>query len=68
MFYDNPLDRGFQVLYTVDESKMIPSGNIPILASYKDFGWGEDHPIVWYHPLNKGRVFYSALGHAGSAF
>lgn len=68
MFYENPRDKGFQVLYTVDESNMNPSGNIPILASDKDFGMGEDHPIVWYHPLDKGRVVYSALGHAGIAF
>jgi len=68
MFYDNPRDNGSSVLYTVDESKMNPSGNIKFLASDKDFGMGDDHPIVWYHPLNKGRVVYSALGHAASAF
>ncbi|MFT4565971.1 MAG: type 1 glutamine amidotransferase [Saprospiraceae bacterium] len=68
MFYDNPRDKGFDILYNVDESNMKPSGNIPILATDKDWGMGEDHPIVWYHELEKGRVFYSALGHSGRAF
>lgn len=68
VFYDNPRKKGFQVLYTVDESNMNMSGNIPLLASDKDFGMGDDHPIAWYNTVGKGRVFYSALGHAGSAF
>ncbi len=68
MFYDNPRDKSFEILYTVDESNINPSGNIPLLASDKDWGMGKDHPIVWYHELEKGRVFYSALGHSGRAF
>ena len=68
MFFDNPREKGFGVLYTVDETNMNPSGNLAILASDKDWGMGEDHPIVWYHPLKKGRVLYSALGHSGAAF
>ena len=68
MFFDNPRDKAFEVLYTVDEINMNPSGNIFLLASDKDWGMGEDHPIVWYHPLKKGRIFYSALGHTGGSF
>jgi hypothetical protein len=68
VFYDSPRDKSFKVLYTLDEGNMDMSGNIPLLASDKDFGMGEDHPIVWYNTVGKGRVFYSALGHAGSAF
>lgn len=68
MFFDNPRDKGYNVLYTVDEKTINPSGNIPVLESDKDWGMGADHPIVWCHPLKKGRVFYSALGHSGSTF
>ncbi|MEP2057009.1 MAG: ThuA domain-containing protein [Maribacter litoralis] len=68
VFYDNPRDKGFNILYTVDESNMNMSGNIPILASGKDFGMDKDHPIVWYNTIEKGRVLYSALGHSGNAF
>jgi len=24
---------------------------------------GDDHPIVWYNCVGKGKAFYSALGH-----
>tara|TARA_R110002051_G_scaffold48308_2_gene95304 strand:+ start:57263 stop:58129 length:867 start_codon:yes stop_codon:yes gene_type:complete len=68
VFYDNPRDKGFGVLYTLDEGNMNMSGNIPILASRKDFGMGIDHPIVWYNTIENGRVLYSALGHSGNAF
>ena len=68
MFYDNPRDKGFKVLYTVDEETINPSGNISFLATDKDWGMGEDHPIVWYKSLDKGRVLYSGLGHSGDTF
>jgi len=68
MFSDNPRDAGYNILYTVDESNINPSGKIPILASDKDWGMGDDHPIVWSNTVKQGRVFYSALGHSGSAF
>ena len=68
VFTESPRKKGFPILYTVDEANMSMSGNIKYLVSGKDYGMGEDHPIVWYHPLGKGRVFYSALGHQGKAF
>ncbi len=67
-FYNNPREGGFNILYRLDGSKIKPSGNIPILASDKDWGMGEDHPIVWYNSVGEGRTFYSAMGHQGSAF
>ena len=68
-FYNNPVDKGFKVLYTVDEKTYNPSGYIPFLAADKDFGMGDFHPIVWYKVLpNGGRTFYSALGHSGAYF
>ncbi|MEM1124231.1 MAG: ThuA domain-containing protein [Bacteroidota bacterium] len=69
VFFDNPRQNGFTVLYTLDETGLSMNGNIPILAKDKDFGMGEDHPIVWYKCLpNGGRTFYSAMGHMGSSF
>ena len=68
-FYNNPVDKGFKVLYTVDEKTYNPSGYIPFLAADKDFGMGDFHPIVWYKVLpNGGRTFYSAMGHSGTYF
>lgn len=69
VFYNNPREKGFEVLYTVDEKTFNPSGNIGFMVKDKDFGMGDDHPIVWYKCLpNGGRTFYSALGHDGVFF
>ena len=58
-FDQNPRDKGYEILLTLDES------------SYKTMGasWlGVDsmpgeHPIAWRHTLGQGRVLYSAIGH-----
>ncbi len=58
-FDQNPRDKGYEILLTLDES------------SYKTMGesWlGNDsmpgeHPIAWRHQIGKGRVLYSAIGH-----
>ena len=68
IFHDNPRKKGSNILYTVDETNINPSGNLRFLASDKDWGMGADHPIVWFHEVEAGRALYSALGHQGSAF
>lgn len=68
VFLNNPRENGARVLYTADESTFETSGNIKYLVSDKDFGMGDDHPIVWYNCVGQGKAFYSALGHAGVAF
>ena len=55
-------------MYNLDERGLQLSGNIPLLATDKDFGMGEDHPIVWYGEVGKGRSLYSALGHSAASF
>ncbi|NBC66578.1 MAG: ThuA domain-containing protein [Bacteroidetes bacterium] len=68
IFYNNPREDGFNILYRLDGSQIEPDGNIPILASDKNWGMGEDHSIAWYNSVGEGRVFYSAMGHQASAF
>lgn len=68
IFFNNPRVDGFSILYRLDGSQINPSGNIPLLASDKDWGMGEDHPIAWFNSVGEGRTFYSAMGHRGSAF
>jgi type 1 glutamine amidotransferase len=68
MFYDNPREKGFNVLYTLDEANIVTSGNLSFLIKDKDWGMGEDHPIAWYKEKGKSRVFYSAMGHTGESF
>lgn len=69
VFFDNPRDQAAKILYTVDESNLVTNGNIPFLASDKDFGMGDDHPVLWYRCLSGGgKAFYSALGHGAKTF
>ncbi|MFY0686805.1 MAG: ThuA domain-containing protein [Cyclobacteriaceae bacterium] len=69
VFSNNPRENGANVIYTVDENTFDPNGNVRFLLTDKDFGMGDDHPIVWYNCLDGGgKSFYSALGHSGAAF
>ena len=34
----------------------------------KNFGMGKDHPIAWYNRVEKGKTFYTSLGHAGNTW
>lgn len=49
-FRSNPRGR-VQVLLTLDEK------------SYQGGTMGNDHPIAWSHSIDRGRAFYTALGH-----
>ena len=53
---------GFQILATLDERSYHPK------MLWKDVSMGADHPVIWKHLVGKGRVFYSALGHAASTY
>ncbi|MEH0550597.1 ThuA domain-containing protein [Streptomyces sp. B21-101] len=54
-FRANPRGR-VRVLVTADET------------SYEGGGMGADHPLVWCREQGRGRVFYTALGHAAEAY
>lgn len=61
-FSNNPREDGALVLATLDESTYEPK------AMGDDLSMG-DHPIIWAHCLaDKGRVFYSALGHEAKTY
>jgi hypothetical protein len=68
MFFNNPRDGGFRVLYRLDESGIETSGNLGFLVKDKDWGMGEDHPIAWYRVQGESRYFYSAMGHSAESF
>lgn len=61
-FDKSPRAKGVTVLATVDES------GYRNRMAWKNIKMGDDHPIVWKHRVGKGRAFYSAIGHAGSAY
>ena len=52
-----------------------PRGNTKVLVSIDEATYdpekspmGADHPMVWWHRVGKGRVFYSALGHTPESY
>ncbi len=55
------------VLATLDETTYSPRMKMGWLVD-RDIGMGEDHPVMWYQCIGKGRAFYSALGHQASAY
>lgn len=57
-FAESPRGR-VNVLATVDETEYDIKPEIAM---------GEDHPLIWYHSVGEGTVFYSALGHQASAY
>lgn len=61
-FAESPRSKGFDILATLDESSYSP------WFGKKDMRMGEDHPIVWKHCLQRGRVFYSAMGHTAESY
>ena len=61
-FEKSPRGNGFKIIATLDESTYSPK------MFFKDVSMGADHPVIWKHCVGKGRVFYSALGHAASTY
>ncbi len=57
-FVDSPRARGVRILVTLDETSYDP----------EHVAMGADHPVVWCHPVGRGRVFYSALGHTPEGY
>jgi uncharacterized protein len=67
VFKENPGNKGFNILYTIDGEKINPSGNILWMTDL-DFGMGKDHPVAWSRASGAGRTFYTSLGHDETAW
>jgi uncharacterized protein len=67
IFFENPREKGFNILYTINGDKIIPNGNI-LWVKDKNFGMGIDHPVAWYRTTGKGKTFYTSIGHDASAW
>ncbi len=61
-FANNPRRIGAQVLLTLDEATYSPVG-----IQQQDLRMG-DHPLAWTNCIGKGRMFYSAIGHAPETY
>lgn len=67
VFFENPRQKGFNIVYTINGQKINPSGNILFVKS-KNFGMGKDHPVAWYKQTGKGKTFYTSIGHSETAW
>ena len=56
-FKNDPRANGSRIIATLDESTYKPDG-----MGGQSLRMG-DHPIVWSRCINRGRMFYSAIGH-----
>jgi hypothetical protein len=61
----NPHQVRINPVFNVDESSYDPAKIWPGQVSK---GMGKDHPVVWYHHFEKGRVFVTTLGHNGEMY
>jgi len=67
VFFENPRQKGFNIVYTINGATINPSGNM-LFVSTKNFGMGKDHPVAWYKQTGKGKTFYTSMGHSESVW
>lgn len=67
IFDESPTQKGADILYFIDGSKIDPNGNL-LWMTDKNFGMGEEHPIAWTKTVGQGRSFYTSMGHTGATF
>ncbi len=59
--------------YSFEQS---PRPRVNVLASVdekeygvdEDLAMGDDHPLIWYHKIGDGTVYYTALGHQAKSY
>lgn len=62
-FENSPRAPGVHVLVTLDEASYANHSGFG-----RDLSMGRDHPVAWWRCAGNGRVFYTAMGHAASAY
>ena len=53
--------------------KANPRGSVQVLATvdektYSGGSMGDDHPVAWFHGMDGGRAWYTAMGHTGESY
>lgn len=56
------------VLASIDESGLNMLSINSSTGAVTNMAMGDDHPVIWHHDIGRGRVFYSALGHATETY
>lgn len=67
VFFKNPKEKGFKIIYNIDGDRINPSGNI-LFVKDKNFGMTKEHPVAWYNTIEKGKTFYTSIGHDSRAW
>lgn len=67
VFFENPSKKGFKVVYNIDGESIVTSGNM-LWIKDKDFGMGKNQPVAWYNTVEKGKTFYTSIGHDSNAW
>lgn len=62
VFFENPQQHGFTIIYNIDGNTINPNGNM-LWVKDKNFGMGSEHPVAWYKRVGKGRAVYTSMGH-----
>jgi len=65
-FDSNPRKKGYEILLVADESSYMEESEGR--GSFFPFHMEGEHPLVWRHTLDSGRVFYSAIGHQAATY
>ncbi|MFD9433086.1 ThuA domain-containing protein [Streptomyces sp. NPDC060002] len=75
--HDHPATRSLPTVWDFTDEwydfRANPRGRVRVLAvadesSYTGGGMGADHPLAWCREQGRGRVFYTALGHASQSY
>lgn len=64
-FDQNPRDKGYEIVLTIDEDSYITVGKTKF--GFVDNMEGE-HPLAWRHMVGEGKVFYSSIGHTAATY
>lgn len=62
-FARSPRETGAHVLATLDETSYSP-----VAFGGRNIAMGNDHPIAWTRCVEKGRSFYTAIGHLPESY
>ncbi|MET0264523.1 MAG: ThuA domain-containing protein [Duganella sp.] len=63
--FDNPHNIAIHPVLNVDENSYDPT---KIWPGQTTAGMGAEHPVAWYHQVERGRVFVTSLGHNGEMY
>jgi len=68
IFHETPANKGAEILYQIDGTQIDPNGDLLFLVTGFNYGMGQVHPVAWTNQVEKGRAFYTSIGHTAETF